>query len=207
MYLILGLPGHAVHNWSALKSKAHLFFLFHLLLSSLSCIDAWKELEALALSDRSLWLDRSAHTRAGRLESVRTWVLLCKHVELCCDDTCTPPETVPLDPTMVVAPLFSKRWQPETVDADRPFSSSNRLCGFFLAPLRKLFFPTRIYACHVLCIMILLVPWICCLDSHLHCASLPGGPIMLRKDREKNCLAALLHQLISACIPAMSKGV
>lgn len=53
---------------------------------------------------------------------------------------------------MVVAPLFSKRWQPETVDADRPFSSSNRLCGFFLAALRKLFFPTRKYLC-VSCFM------------------------------------------------------
>lgn len=49
--------------------------------------------------------------------------------------------------------------------------------------------------CHVLCLVILLVPGVCCLGSHLHRASFPSRLVMLQTDRER-CLRgvfALAH--------------
>lgn len=61
--------------------------------------------------------------------------------------------------------------------------------------------------CHVLCLVIFLVPGVCCLGSRLHRASFPSRLVMLRTDRER-CLrggGGGLHWLTASCISAAPK--
>lgn len=156
---------------------------------------------ALALSDRSLWMDRGSCTRASRLEN--------KH-----DESSQLSVVMTLPPCLGLAPWILKYSLHYSQRGDNQrwcilisvwcclhFSSYKRFCGFSLVSLKKNWFSLliSIYAYCVLCIVILLAPWICCLDPHLHCTSLLGGPMMIKKDREKNCLQ---YFCISSLVPA-----
>lgn len=59
---------------------------------------------------------------------------------------------------------------------------------------------------HVLCLVILLVPRVCCLGSRLHGASFPSGLMMLRTDW-KRCLRGFLHWFTASCISAAPKRI
>ena len=50
----------------------------------------------------------------------------------------------------------------------------------FLLLKKSSFFTIHKHLC--LSCLILLALWMCCLDPHLHCASLSGGLMMFRKD-------------------------
>lgn len=136
---------HSQLNGMLYNPKLGFIFLFHSLLSLFSFMDAWKELEALALSDRSLWMDRGSCIRASKLENMCTEVL-CKHNEsfLICVVMIPPPllglsPWIPCRHSIILRDDSQRWWILISVLFCGHFSSSKRLCGFFLVPLKNYF--------------------------------------------------------------------